>query len=135
MRSRSLILALAAACIAVACTGAPAPDGSPAPKRVAKAPRNTITEDEFARAPSGSAYEVIQRLRPEFFSNRGETSIIGGSRPMPGVLINGVEHADFDSLRQIASRQIVLVRLYRASEVPAKHSSRFVSGLIEVTTR
>lgn len=136
MRVQFLALAMAAL-VAAGCAqrSSSAGDGRPASSARARAPRNTITSEEIARTPPGSAYDVIRRLRPEFFSGRGETSLASRSRPLPEVLIDGVQRGDLELLRQLPSESIRWVRLYRASEVPPKYSSSFVSGLIEVTTK
>ena len=52
--------------------------------------RDTITEAEIASSSSVNAYEAVQRLRGNFLSNRGKTTILGKSSPMPIVYLDGV---------------------------------------------
>lgn len=128
------LLCVAALWALAACARDPAA-GTPASQVRSTSTRNVITEEEIARGGQGSAFEIIRRLRPEFFSSRGVTSLEAGSQALPDVVLDGVPVGGIDALRQVPAGTIRLVRLYRASEVPARYSSRYASGLIEVTTK
>lgn len=128
------LMCVAALWTLAACARAPAA-GTPAGQVRSTSTRNVITEEEIARGGQGSAFDIIRRLRPEFFSSRGLTSLEPGSQVQPEVVLDGVPVGGIEYLRQVPAGTIRLVRLYRASEVPAKYSSRYANGLIEVTTK
>lgn len=127
MRARSLYR-LGLVAVFVACA-TPPKGAKPA------ASRNVITQEEIAKAGSGNIYQVIQRLRPEFFSYRGETSINQASKRQPDVILDGGEMGSADQLQQIPASQVASVRLYRSWEASTKFGARFVGGVIEVKTK
>jgi len=95
-----------------------------------------ITEDEIVASRASTAYEVIHKLRANFLTNRGETSVNKGqSNPYPTVYLDDQEFGPISSLTSIPAGQITMIRLYRVSEANAKYGSRNLSGVIAITTR
>jgi hypothetical protein len=127
IHSRLLVAALAGTFFA--CT--PPQLGS-----VDRASSQLITEDEVEASRAPNAYEVIQRLRPNFLSYRGETSFNKqNSQPYPTVYVDGQEFGPLSSLRNIPSSQIATIRLYRSWEATTKFGSGNMGGVIAITTR
>lgn len=75
-----------------------------------------ITQNEISKAGmSGSAFEVVSRLRPNFLVSRGQTTLSGESAvSYPNVYLDGVAFGDINTLRNIDSSQIAEIRLYQA---------------------
>ena len=95
-----------------------------------------ITEDEIVASRATTAYEAIQKLRANFLTYRGETSLSKSrSTPYPTVYLDGQEFGPIATLRTIPASQIASIRLYRAWEATTKYGSRNMSGVIEVSTR
>lgn len=95
-----------------------------------------ITEDEIDASRAPTAYEVIQKLRANFLSYRGETSLNRtNSQPYPAVYVDGQEFGPIGTLRTIPASQISTIRLYRSWEATTKFGSGHMSGVIEITTR
>jgi len=94
-----------------------------------------ITEDEIVASRAANAYEVIHKLRANFLSNRGPTSVRGQSSPYPTVYVDDQEFGPISTLSSIPAAQITMIRLYRVSEANAKYGTRNLSGVIAITTR
>jgi outer membrane cobalamin receptor len=97
--------------------------------------RDVITEDEIAATSATNAHEVVQKLRGNFLSNRGKTTILGKSSPTPVVYVDGVRYGEIASLRNITCTTIQSIRLYRAWEAQQKYGNDVMGGVIEVTTK
>ena len=94
-----------------------------------------ITEEEIAATTAINAYEVVQKLRGNFLSSRGKTTILGKSSSTPVVYVDGVRYGEIASLRNITSTTIQSIRLYRAWEAQQKYGNDVMGGVIEVTTK
>ena len=97
-----------------------------------------ITQKEIAASGmSGSAFEVITRLRPNFLVSRGQTTLSNGesTTSYPNVYLDGVTFGDINTLRNIDSAQIAEIRLYQAWEAQTKFGMGNSGGVIAITTR
>jgi hypothetical protein len=95
-----------------------------------------ITEDEIIASRGANAFEVIHKLRANFLTNRGQTSLDRGqSNPYPTVYLDDQEFGPISSLSTIPAAQITMIRLYRVSEANAKYGSHNLSGVISIYTR
>lgn len=96
---------------------------------------NVITEAEIDASGGSTAYEVIVKVRSNFLSDRGKTTIMGAAPNKPSVFVDGVHYGEISALRSISARQLTSIRLYRAWEAQQKYGSGFVGGVIELSTR
>jgi hypothetical protein len=104
--------------------------------RVESVKSQLITEDEIEASHSATAYEVIQHLRPNFLTYRGETSFDKSrSTPYPTVWVDGMEYGPIATLRNVPAAQISTIRLYRSWEATTKFGVGNMGGVIEITTR
>jgi hypothetical protein len=95
-----------------------------------------ITEDEIEASRAATAYDAIQKLRANFLSYRGETSLNKStSNPYPTVYVDGQEFGPLSSLRSIPASQVAMIRLYRSWEATTKFGTGHPGGVIAVTTR
>jgi len=95
-----------------------------------------ITEEEVEASRAVTAYEVIQKLRANFLSYRGETSFDKRkSQPYPTVYVDGQEFGPLSSLRSIPASQVSVIRLYRPWEATTKFGTGNMGGVIAITTR
>ena len=94
-----------------------------------------ITEQEVRQSRAPNAYEVVRRLRGNFLSSRGATSLLNTSSPEPTVYVDGVPWGPLASLRNIPAEQIATIRLYHAWEAETKYGSGNMGGVIDVATK
>lgn len=95
-----------------------------------------ITEDEIEASKAPTAFDAIQKLRANFLSYRGETSLNKkSSQPYPTVYVDGQEFGPIASLRSIPASQVATIRLYRSWEATTKFGSGNMGGVIAITTR
>jgi outer membrane cobalamin receptor len=131
MRVDSLVGKWIVSCLLLALGCAPprsSSPGSPDPQ--------VITEEQVEASQAATAYEVIQKLRANFLSYRGETSLNrNNSQPFPTVYVDGMEFGQLASLRTIPASQISTIRLYRSWEATTKFGSGNMGGVIAITTR
>lgn len=95
-----------------------------------------ITEDEIIASRATNAFDVIHKLRANFLTNRGQTSVNrtqGNSYPT--VYIDDQEFGPISTLSTIPASQISMIRLYRVSEANAKYGTHNLTGVIAITTR
>jgi len=97
---------------------------------------SVITEDEIIASHATNAFDVIHKLRSNFLTNRGPTSINRNtSNPFPTVYVDDQEFGPISTLSSIPAAQISVIRLYRVSEANAKYGTHNLTGVIAITTR
>jgi len=106
----------------------------------AKQNPNVISMEEIIESSASNAYEVIQRLRPNFLRTRGA---VHGT---PGAT-NAVEMVDLvvylnenrlggsDQLRQISTTDIKEIRYFNSSEATTKWGTGHSAGAIQIVSR
>jgi outer membrane receptor for ferrienterochelin and colicin len=95
-----------------------------------------ITEDEIEASRATNAFEVIQKLRANFLSYRGETSLNKTqSTPYPTVYLDGQEFGPINTLRNIPASQIASIQLLRSWEATTKYGTGNMGGVIAISTR
>lgn len=130
VRSHSLAIMLIA--IASACSQGPPAETGANPSNVSSA--NFITAAEIDQTQAASAYDAIVKLRGNFLSNRGKTTILGKETPLPNVYMDGMPVGGVEQLKNISAKQIASIRLYRAWE-SGKFGSGNSGGVIEIVSR
>ena len=97
--------------------------------------RDLITEEEIVASNAMNAYDVVQKLRGNFLSDRGKTTILGRSPSKPTVFVDGIQFGEIQSLRSISASVVQSIRLYRAYEAEQRYGNGVMGGVIEVTTK
>jgi hypothetical protein len=96
---------------------------------------NLITEQEVATSLGANAFEVINRARPAFLRQRGQTTVTQGGSTYATVYVNSQQYGDVTSLRGISVDQIREIRYYSASEAVTKFGSQNGTGVIQIITK
>lgn len=98
---------------------------------------DVITEDEIAAisASASTAYDVIKKLRANFLSYRGKTSMIGTSNADPTVYVDDQAYGPISSLRSIPASQVTSIRIYRSWDAMTKYGQGNMGGVIAVNTK
>lgn len=99
-------------------------------------PRNNIvTGDEIMRTGAQTAYAALQRIRPNWLTSRGPTSLTNPTPSYASVYINGVDVGDISYLKQVNVVDVLTMRFYRATEAGARFGRNHPGGVIAVTTK
>lgn len=94
-----------------------------------------ISEEEIAASSASNAYEAVKKLRANFLSFRGKTSLLGTSDADPTVYVDDQAYGPISSLRTIPASQISSIRLYRSWEATSKFGMGNMGGVIAVLTK
>jgi hypothetical protein len=101
--------------------------------------RNLITEAELPTSGTETAYDAIQRLRPDFLRARPAQSYnlqpnggASGPAPAPALIVNGQRAGDVSDLRQIAATALKSVRYYTIEQAKRKFGMQYDGGAIEI---
>ena len=95
-----------------------------------------ITEDEIVASRAANAFDVIHKLRANFLTSRGQTTINrSAANTYPVVYLDDQEFGPISTLSSIPAAQISMIRLYRVSEANAKYGTHNLTGVISITTR
>jgi len=141
MRSLSYLLASAAAALLAtsACSSAHQAGSAAAPSpsvaaRSAPSKRNgkIIQSDEIRASAAGTAFELVQSLRPSWLNKRGPQSL--QNEGDIHVYIGETRMGDSDALREIAAASISSIRYLDAKEANYKFGQGHPYGAIVIST-
>jgi hypothetical protein len=123
----SLLVALAAACATVA-----------APENPISSNRSVITDAEIPTTGTESAFDLIQRLRPEYLRAKPTQTYTGATStvaPPPSVVLNGQRIGELAYLRQVSAPTLSMIRYYNIEEGKRKFGMQYGGGVIEIKYR
>lgn len=123
------IAALVAAWALVGCANA-ATTG-----RADRASRLTLTQQQLAATDSDNLYDAVAKLRPEWLSSRGPTSVSDPTPAVASVFMNGTMLGRADYLREMRVLDVTEVRYWDAGQASARFGMGHPRGVIEVTRR
>lgn len=133
MQTRFARRTLAALLLTAACaSGASSSSSSPAPGN-----RSFITEAEIPATGTETAFDLIQRIRPEYFRQKPSQTYTGGQSvaPPPTVVENGQRFGFPEDLKSISASSLSMVRYYSIEEGKRKYGMQYGGGVIEITLR
>jgi hypothetical protein len=125
-------LAICSVLAAAACASAPAPEAAQ------QTNRSVITDAEIPATGTESAYDLIQRIRPEYLRVRPTQTYMGAKSnqaPPPAVLFNGQRLGDASYLQQVPAPSLSYVRYYSIEEGKRKFGMQYGGGVIEIRYR
>lgn len=96
---------------------------------------SVISEAEIDASSATTAYDAVKKLRANFLTYRGETSLKTGAAVVPAVYLDGQLFGDLSSLKQLMANQISEIRLYRSWEATSKFGTGHMAGVIAIITR
>ncbi len=94
-----------------------------------------LTHDQLAAANSDNLYDAITKLRPEWLSSRGPTSVTDASPNAPDVYMNGSMLGKLDYLRQVRLLDVTEVKYWDAGSASARFGMGHPRGVIEITRK
>jgi hypothetical protein len=95
---------------------------------------NQITRAQLESLETMSAYDAIQRLRPNWLQTRGPTSLLSGPT-LPQVHINDSRSRTIDELRSLPVIEIETMEYRSAADATTRYGTGYPGGVIEIRTR
>ncbi len=92
----------------------------------------TVTQDELAATNSGNLYDAIAKLRPEWLTSRGPTSVTDPTPAVADVYMNGMPLGNVEYLRGVRVLDVNAVRYWPAGEAAARFGMGHPRGVIEL---
>ena len=128
MRHLLLALLVMTAAVAGACGSARTPS---------TAIRNSdvITAEELERSNIGSAYHVIERLRPRFLRVRGPSSVTNAAADRVVVYVDNTRMGYVDVLRDMQATDILEIRYLNAADATSRFGTGHTAGAILVARK
>ena len=130
------LVVLAACSSSTAASKASTPDtpGATPAANQPRASRDLITRAQIDNTPAQDAFELVQRIRPEFLRERGQSSISRGPA-LPVVYMDGVRRGGPDILRTIRSNEIEEIRFISATDATTRWGTEHTAGAIDIKMR
>ena len=108
---------------------------SATPSGAPRSSRNVITRAQIETANVQDAYEVVQRLRPEYLrEQRGNPSINAGPQ-FAAVYVDGVRRGGPEALRGLRPTEVEEIRFISAADATTRWGTGHGGGVIEVKIR
>jgi hypothetical protein len=129
LMSGTLALLLASAACAPSTQNAPVTTSSN---------RALITESEIPTTGTETAFELIQRIRPEYLRVKpaqGALGANGNNAPAPVLIVNGQRVGGLEDLRSIPASSLLTVRYHTIEEAKRRFGMQYGGGAIELTYR
>lgn len=100
---------------------------------------NILTMEAIAPYDHMTAYEVIERLRPEWLSARQAGAFLGGNarigEDLVQVYLDSVRLSGVDELRSLEGRHVAEIRYLGSSDATMRFGTGHSAGAIMVTSR
>lgn len=136
-RASTLLVSLAMACAhasseSPAAAAAPSPSPSTSPS-TSRASANILTQEQLATTNAPNLYEAIRKLRPEWLSSRGATSVTDETPTVASVYMNGTSLGKVDALRDMRILDVSQARYWDAGQASARFGMGHPRGVIELS--
>ena len=83
---------------------------------------------------SSTAFQAIQRMRPQWLRARGVRSLSGGSI-FPKVLVDETQYREIDDLRRMSVAAIAEIRFIGPADATTRFGTGYTAGVILVSLR
>ena len=92
----------------------------------------SLTQMQLAAANSANLYDAISKLRPEWLSSRGPTSVTDATPTGVDVFMGGSMLGKGDYLKQVGVIDVAEVRYWDAATASARFGMGHPRGVIEI---
>jgi hypothetical protein len=96
--------------------------------------RDLITRGQIEEMNATDAFDVVQRIRPEFLRQRGQSSITGGEQ-LAVVYVDGVRRGGPEILRTLRTNEVEEIRFVSGTDATTRYGTDHGGGAIEVKSR
>ncbi len=97
--------------------------------------RNLLTQEQLAATNKTNLYEAIEKLRPEWLSSRGPTSVTNVEPAVASVYMNGTMLGKTDYLRDMRVLDVTEVRYWEPGPASARFGMGHPRGVLELMRR
>jgi hypothetical protein len=94
-----------------------------------------LNREQLAEVNSDNLYDAIAKLRPEWLTSRGPTSVTNGTPSVVDVYMNGTMLGKADYLREVRLLDVTEVRYWDAGQASARFGMGHPRGVIEITRK
>jgi hypothetical protein len=94
-----------------------------------------ITEQELSRVDVATAYEAVQRLRPDFLRPRGAVSIRNQRASLPVVYVAGIRQGGPETLRNVRLGDVLEIHYLNSVDATTRYGTDHVGGAIIIILR
>ncbi len=117
---------LLATCLMLGCAGASSPS------RPASGSGSLLSRAQLQATNSADLYSAISKLRPEWLSSRGPTSVTDPTPTAASVFMNGTLLGRVEYLREMKVIEVTEVRYWDAGRASARFGMGHPRGVIEI---
>lgn len=128
-RRTLLLVALTTTAVSAGCVRAATQGPS------SRASLTQLTQSELATANSDNLYDAIMKLRPEWLTSRGPTSVTDPAPTLVDVYMNGTMLGKAEYLREVRLLDVTSVRYWDAGQASARFGMGHPRGVIEITRK
>jgi hypothetical protein len=94
-----------------------------------------LTQADLAAANTDNLYDAIAKLRPEWLSSRGPSSVTNSTPTSVDIYMNGTMLGKADYLRDMHLQDVTSVRYWDAGTASARFGMGHPRGVIEITRK
>jgi hypothetical protein len=139
------LLVLAAACSSTPSAGSAGQgagagagtDASTATSAPRRGGQNLITNDEIQRTTASNAFDLVQKLRPQWLRSKSMSvqpaATAGAGNTAAIVFLNDVRYGELESLRQLDITSLRQLQFLSATEATTRWGTGYPGGAILVT--
>jgi hypothetical protein len=128
MRAKMLIM-VAAAVLLAGCATATTPGASE------RGGGTVLAREQLAATNSQNLYDAIQKLRPDWLTSRGPTSVSDPTPAVASVYMNGTMLGKAEYLREMRLLDVTEARYWDAGRASARFGMGHPRGVIEILRR
>jgi len=109
--------------------------GMPAAGRASPSAQNVLSSEQMVAVSAPTAYDAVQRLRPEWLSTRGPSAITNLDPDVASVYLGGNHIGGPDALRNLRPDDVKELRYYEAGEASVRFGMGHSRGVIDVVMK
>ncbi len=95
----------------------------------------TLEEIRESRTSESNAFDLIQKMRPEYLRSRGSSSL-RSTVPMTAVVyVDDIRYGELDSLRTMSADQVYQIQYLNSSDATTRFGTDHLGGAILITTK
>ena len=94
--------------------------------------RDLITQEQLEATNSTDVFAALEKLRPEWLTSRGPTSMTDAAPTHANVFMNGQMLGTVEYLRQVRVLDVMSVRYWAAGPAAARFGMGHPRGVIEL---
>jgi hypothetical protein len=94
---------------------------------------NVLTQEQLAVTNAPNLYEAIRKLRPEWLSSRGATSVTDETPTVASVYMDGTNLGKVDALKEIRVLDVTQARYWDTGQASARFGMGHPRGVIELS--